>query len=61
MTVNGIVLGHDPDLVAYFQPTGAGGPGSFVAHVSAAETMADVIRRKFLKDIVIGFVDDPGP
>jgi len=55
-TVNGVVLGHDPDLIAYFQHNVAGGPGSFVTHVSTAETMADVFRRKFLKDIVIGFV-----
>jgi Protein of unknown function (DUF1194) len=45
-TVNGIVLGHDPDLVAYFQQTSAGCPGSFVANVSAAETMADVLQAK---------------
>lgn len=64
-TTNGVVLGHDPDVIDYFRQNVAGGPGSFVKHVPSAEVMADVLTRKLINDIVIGFADgsepDPSP
>ncbi|MPR11514.1 DUF1194 domain-containing protein [Microvirga tunisiensis] len=60
-TINGVVLGHDPDVIAYFQQKVVGGPGSFVEHVPSPEGMAEVLRRKFINDIVIGFADGSEP
>jgi len=60
-TINGVVLGHDPDVIAYFQQNVVGGPGSFVEHVPSPEGMAEVLRRKFINDIVIGFADGSEP
>jgi hypothetical protein len=60
-TINGVVLGHDPDVIDYFRQNVVGGPGSFVAHVPSPEVMAEVLRRKFINDIVIGFADGSQP
>jgi len=60
-TINGVVLGRDPDVIDYFRQNVAGGPGSFVVHVPAADVMTEVFRRKFLQDIVIGFADGSEP
>ena len=60
-TINGVVLGHDPDVIEYFRQNVIGGPGSFVAHVPSSEGMAEVLRRKFINDIVVGFADGSEP
>ena len=39
-TINGVVLGQDPDVIEYFQQKVVGGPGSFVEHVPSSELMA---------------------
>jgi len=58
-TINGVVLGQDPDVIAYFRDRVVGGPGAFVEHVSSADVIADVLRRKFINDIVVGFAVRP--
>lgn len=60
LTINGVVLGQDPDVIAYFQHNVVGGPGSFVEHVPSADVMADVLRRKFINDIVVGLAARSG-
>jgi len=60
-TINGVVLGQNPDVIEYFQQKVAGGPGSFVEHVPSSELMARVLTRKFINDIVIGFADGAAP
>jgi Ca-activated chloride channel homolog len=60
-TINGVVLGYDPDVIDYFRQKVVGGPGSFVEHVPSAEMMGEVFRRKFINDIVIGFADGSEP
>jgi hypothetical protein len=60
-TINGVVLGHDPDVIDYFRQDVVGGPGSFVEHVPSSEMMTEVFRRKFINDIVVGFADGSEP
>jgi Ca-activated chloride channel homolog len=56
-TINGVVLGDDPDLIDYFRRHVVGGPGSFVVNVPNAHVMTKVLKQKLLKDIVIGIAD----
>ena len=60
-TVNGVVLGADLDLVEYFRRNVAGGSGSFVVCVPEARDMAEVLTRKLLNDIIVGFRGGPEP
>jgi len=60
-TINGVVLGNDSDVIEYFRQSVVGGPGSFVEHVPSAEVMTEVLRRKFINDIVIGLADGSEP
>jgi hypothetical protein len=60
-TINGVVLGLDPDVIDYFRQNVVGGPGSFVEHVPSSDVMAEVLRRKFIYDIVIGLADGSEP
>ncbi|WP_262272113.1 DUF1194 domain-containing protein [Microvirga yunnanensis] len=60
-TINGVVLGNDPDVIDNFRQDVAGGPASFVTHVPSGDVIAEVFRRKFLKDIVVGSADGSEP
>jgi Protein of unknown function (DUF1194) len=51
-TINGVALGGDPELPAYFRTEVAGGADSFVMQAPAAHDLADMLRRKFLRDLV---------
>lgn len=50
--VNGVVLGGDPELVAYYRRQVIGGPGAFVMSTDGTAGMVEVMTRKFLYDIV---------
>lgn len=50
-TVNGVVLGNDPVLTAYYRSTVIGGPGAFLLSVDDTASMAEVLARKFLYDV----------
>ena len=52
ITINGVALGDDPALVDYFRARVTGGAGSFVMRVAAPEAFADVMRAKFLRDLI---------
>ena len=53
-TVNGVVLGGDPDVADYYRRNVAGGAGSFVIATTAADTLIEVMHRKLLLDLVAG-------
>jgi hypothetical protein len=57
-TVNGVVLGAAPSLLAYFRAEVAGGPAAFVMPAEAAGTLTYTMRRKFLQDLIAA---TPGP
>ena len=52
ITVNGVVLGDDPALAAYFRARVIGGAGAFVMRVVEPRAFADVMRAKFLRDLI---------
>ena len=51
-TLNGVVLGHDPKIIEYFQRQVMGGPHAFVMSTSDAPSLVEAFARKFLGDIV---------
>jgi Ca-activated chloride channel homolog len=51
-TINGLVLGDDPEMIAYYRDRVIGGRASFVISVSRDSTMTDAFVRKFIADIV---------
>ncbi len=53
-TVNGVVLGRDETMMGYYQGHVVGGPGAFVMSADGAASLAPVLARKFLHDIVAG-------
>jgi hypothetical protein len=53
-TVNGVVFGGDPKLADYFGRDVAGGAGSFVIAAGSADSLAEVMHRKLLQDLVAG-------
>jgi hypothetical protein len=59
-TINGLVLGDDPEMIAYYRDQVIGGRASFVMSVSRDSTMTDALVRKFIGDIVADRADQ-GP
>jgi hypothetical protein len=53
-TVNGVVFGGDPKVADYFGRDVAGGAGSFVIAAGSADSLAEVMHRKLLQDLVAG-------
>jgi len=51
-TINGVVLGDDPEMIAYYRDWVIGGRTSFVMSISRESTMTDALVRKFIADIV---------
>jgi len=51
-TINGLVLGDDPEMIAYYRNRVIGGRAAFVMSVSHDSTMTDALVRKFIGDIV---------
>jgi hypothetical protein len=60
VVVNGVVLGGDPAMLDYYRRQVVGGPGAFVMSTSSSATMAEVLVRKFLYDIVMNTGLIPG-
>jgi len=58
-TINGLVLGDDSAMVAYYGQQVIGGPGAFVMSTADPPSMADAFVRKFLADMVAAVPDDP--
>ena len=52
ITLNGVVLGSDDAMIAYYRQQVSGGPASFVMSAAAAPSLADAFVRKFIGDIV---------
>jgi hypothetical protein len=52
-TINGVVIGSDPLVLAYYRRHVIGGPGAFVLSTNDAATIAEAMRRKFLYDIAL--------
>ncbi|WP_119300291.1 DUF1194 domain-containing protein [Dongia deserti] len=52
-TINGVVLGIDPVLMAYYRSHVIGGPGAFLLSVREPAEMAEVLARKFIYDIAL--------
>jgi Ca-activated chloride channel family protein len=59
-TINGLVLGDDPEMIAYYRDWVIGGRASFVMSVSRENAMTDALVRKFIGDIVADR-SDQGP
>ena len=57
-TINGVVLGNDPTVVEYYRQRVIGGPGAFLMSANDADTITEVLVRKFLLDIAIKGADD---
>ena len=51
-TINGLVLGQDAAMIAYYRDRVIGGRASFVMSIDRNSAMADAFVRKFLGDIV---------
>jgi Ca-activated chloride channel homolog len=51
-TINGLVLGQDAAMIAYYRDQVIGGRASFVMSIDRNSAMADAFVRKFLGDIV---------
>ena len=52
ITINGVVLGRDRKLAEYFRARVIGGAGSFVMQVAEPAGLVDVLRTKFLRDLI---------
>jgi hypothetical protein len=59
-TVNGVALGSDPELLAYFRAEVAGGSDAFVMPAPVAGDLAGMLRLKFLRDLVAARPSAPG-
>lgn len=51
VTVNGLVIGKEPGLAAYYRERVAAGAGSFVVEAREPADIADAMLRKFLLDL----------
>jgi len=51
-TINGLILGQDAAMIAYYRDRVIGGRASFVMSIDRNSAMADAFVRKFLGDIV---------
>lgn len=51
--VNGVVIGNDPLVLAYYRRQVIGGPGAFAISTVETATIAEAMRRKFLYDIAL--------
>lgn len=54
VTVNGLVLGGEPGVAAYYRERVVGGPGSFVLEARDPADVRDAMRRKLLLDLTAG-------
>jgi hypothetical protein len=52
ITVNGMVVGEDEELAAYFRRRIAGGPGSFVIEAGDPTDYGEAMLSKFLQDLI---------
>jgi hypothetical protein len=53
-TLNGVVFGGDPGTIAYFRDQVVGGTGASLIAADGSAAVLEVMRRKFLKDLVAG-------
>jgi uncharacterized protein DUF1194 len=53
-TLNGLVFGGDPGTIAYFRDEVVGGTGAFLIAADGSAAVLEVMRRKFLRDLVAG-------
>ena len=51
ITVNGVVVNGDPQVVGYYQDHVIDGKGAFVLEVADSATVVDAMTRKFLLDV----------
>ena len=51
---NGVVFGGDPGTIAYFRDEVVGGTGAFLIAADDSPAVLEVMRRKFLQDLVAG-------
>ena len=52
VTVNGLVIGKQPGLPAYYRERVVAGPGSFAVEAREPADIADAMLRKFLLDVL---------
>ncbi len=57
LTINGVAIGRQTGLPAYFADQITGGPGSFVMTVQGPDDLARVLRRKFWRDLIAAKTD----
>ena len=60
-TINGVVIGADPEVLAYFRREVTGGPGAFVLPAATDRPLVDLMRRKLLRDLVAARGQGRGP
>ena len=53
ITINGVALGYDKTLFAYFKRDVIGGPESFALMADDPEKLVEVMARKFVTEIVL--------
>jgi hypothetical protein len=51
-TINAVAFGDDPELIDYFRREVTGGPGAFVLPAAPGRPLADLMRRKLLRDLI---------
>lgn len=56
--INGVIVGEDPGLLAYFRQNVIGGRGAFLLTAEDPSAIAGILARKFLRDVALG---DSGP
>jgi hypothetical protein len=59
-TVNGVVLDGDPDVLAHYGGSVVGGPGAFLLAADAEGHLGEMLRRKFLQDLMVAATADEG-
>jgi hypothetical protein len=52
VTVNGVVLDGDPEVLAHYGDSVVGGPGAFLLAADAPGHLGELMRRKFLMDLM---------
>jgi Ca-activated chloride channel homolog len=52
ITINGVVVGRDEEVAAYFRHRVAGGPNAFVIETGDPKDYADIMLTKFLYDLI---------
>jgi Protein of unknown function (DUF1194) len=58
-TLNGVVFGGDTETIAYFRDQVVGGTGAFLIAADGSTAVLEVMRRKFLQDLVAGAPPPP--